>query len=95
MENSPLWHQNPALKKWILDAISLCTPDHVYLCTGSEEEFQKLAKQKPFIPLNPEKRPGSFYCRSDPGDVARVEEATFICSKNKENAGPRAGVFRF
>lgn len=88
MNGSPLWHQNPALKKWILDAVLLCKPDHVHLCTGSEEEFQELVKLPPFIPLNPEKRPGSFYCRSDPGDVARVEEATFICSKNKENAGP-------
>jgi len=67
MNGSPLWHQNPALKKWILDAVLLCKPDHVHLCTGSEEEFQELVKLPPFIPLNPEKRPGSFYCRSDPG----------------------------
>ncbi len=86
--SDPLWNQNPVLKTWILDAIALCTPDHVHFCNGTEEEFQKLVKEKPFTPLNSEKRPGSFYCRSDPDDVARVEEATFICTKQKENAGP-------
>ncbi len=84
----PLWSQNETLKKWLLETISLCHPDHVHFCNGSEEEFQYLVKNKPFIPLNPNKRPDSFYCRSNPEDVARVEESTFICSKKQEEAGP-------
>ncbi len=83
-----LWSQNSNLKQWILDAVALCSPNAVYLCNGSEEEFQKLIQKKPFIPLNQNKRPESFYCRSDPEDVARVEEATFVCSKKEAEAGP-------
>lgn len=84
--------KNPNLVRFIQDAIDLCTPSDVHLCDGSEEEYQSLTQllvQKgAFVALDPKKRPGSFWCHSTPSDVARVEEATFICSKNKDSAGP-------
>jgi phosphoenolpyruvate carboxykinase (GTP) len=84
--------RNPHLLHWIDDVIRLCRPDHVHWCDGSQEEYDRLCQQmvaqKTFIPLNPEKRPNSFLCRSDPRDVARAEERTFICSFRKEDAGP-------
>ncbi len=83
-----LWNECSSLKKWILDVISLCCPESVHLCDGSEEEFQKIILKTSAISLNPKKRPGSFYFRSSQDDVARVEESTFICSKNQEDAGP-------
>jgi phosphoenolpyruvate carboxykinase (GTP) len=83
-----LWSQNSKLKKWLIETISLCSPDNVHLCNGSEEEFHELVQKHPFTPLNTSKRPNSYYCRSNPEDVARVEESTFICSKLEENAGP-------
>lgn len=87
-----MWDQNPVLQKWISETIALCRPDKVHLCDGSEEEYNTLSSELVskgfFIPLNPQKRPGSFACFSDPSDVARVEEATFICSDKVENAGP-------
>lgn len=68
---------------------ALCEPDSVHICDGSKEEYQALCKQEiekgRFIPLI---RPESYLVRSDPEDVARVEECTFICSKSQEDAGP-------
>jgi phosphoenolpyruvate carboxykinase (GTP) len=81
-----------ALNDWIEECISLCTPDHVVLCDGSLEEYNRLASEMvedgTFVPLNQSKRPHSFLAFSDPRDVARVESKTFICSKNEEDAGP-------
>ena len=86
------WTKNARLKHFISEVIDLCKPRTIHLCDGSEEEncalLTLLVERKTLIPLNPEKRPGSYLCRSDPNDVARVEEATFICSKKKEDAGP-------
>ncbi len=83
------WTRNQRLISWIEEAIQLCQPDHVHLCDGSLEEYQRLTdqlvRQSVFILL---KRPHSFLCRSSPEDVARVEEATFICSRKQEDAGP-------
>jgi phosphoenolpyruvate carboxykinase (GTP) len=83
---------NPALAHWIQETIALCTPDAVHLCDGSKEEYQlmcqRLVDKGTFIPLNPEKWPNSFACFSDPSDVARVEDRTYICSRRKEDAGP-------
>ena len=77
------------MKLWIEEMAALCKPSRVHLCDGSQYEFDQIAKemvvQGTFIPLQ---RPGSFWCHSDPDDVARVEESTFICSKTKEEAGP-------
>jgi phosphoenolpyruvate carboxykinase (GTP) len=86
------WSQNKRLVEWIKDAVQLCQPDRVHFCDGSTEEYQTLCRQLVdkgvFVPLNDQKRPQSFWCHSSAADVARVEEATFICSPSKEDAGP-------
>lgn len=80
------------LETWIKEIVSLCEPESVHYCDGSQQEYdqmtQKMVEQGTFIPLNPKLRPHSFLCRSDPQDVARVENRTFICSAKEEQAGP-------
>lgn len=80
------------LADWIQKMEALCTPDRVHICDGSDEEYQLLCSEMvaagTFIKLNPDKRPNSYYCRSHPDDVARVEESTFVCSHSEEDAGP-------
>ncbi len=82
---------NQSLISWVKEIEQHCQPTSVHWCDGSQEEYDKLCKllvdQGTFIKLNPEKRPGSFLCRSDPRDVARVEDRTFICSQKQEDAG--------
>lgn len=92
--NVPLenWTTNRHLQEWIKDAIALCQPDDVWLCDGSQVEYdtlcQKLIDSGTFIKLNSDKRPNSYLARSTPDDVARVEDKTFICSKSQADAGP-------
>jgi phosphoenolpyruvate carboxykinase (GTP) len=88
----PPYIQSEAARAWIAQAVELCRPDQVYFCDGSQAEYDQLCNQlvesTTFIRLNPALKPGCFLARSDPSDVARVEDRTFICSINKEDAGP-------
>lgn len=86
------WTSNKKLVEWVLNAADLCQPDRIWLCDGSQGEYETLCEQMVakgnLIKLNEQKRPNSYLARSTPDDVARVEERTFICSRRKEDAGP-------
>jgi phosphoenolpyruvate carboxykinase (GTP) len=83
---------NSEVREWVREMAQLTTPDQVYWCDGSENERQtltaKAVREGILIPLNPAKRPNSYLHRSHPNDVARVEEVTFICSREERHAGP-------
>ena len=89
---APSFVQHPRIISWVSDMVKLCKPSAVHWCDGSEQEYQflceLLVKAGTFKKLNPLLRPNSFLACSDPSDVARVEDRTFICSKDKNEAGP-------
>jgi phosphoenolpyruvate carboxykinase (GTP) len=84
--------RHPQLNSWVAETAALLQPDQVVWCDGTSAEYDRMLRllvdAGTAIRLDEEKRPNSIYVRSDPGDVARVEEFTFICSNRKEDAGP-------
>ena len=84
--------RNKKVLDWVKEMATLCQPDNIYWCDGTQQEYahlcSELVKKGTFIKLNPKKRPNSFLARSNPKDVARVEARTFICCKNEIDAGP-------
>jgi phosphoenolpyruvate carboxykinase (GTP) len=83
---------NPAILRWVEEMVKLCQPDQVFWCDGSDGEKNSLTEKAVargvLIKLNQEKLPGCYYHRSTPGDVARTEDRTFICTRTEDEAGP-------
>ena len=90
--NQPKDLKNTDLINFVNEMAAVCTPEIIHWCDGSQKEYDQLCKllvqSGTFTTLNQERWPNSYACNSDPSDVARVEDKTFICSRRKEDAGP-------
>ena len=88
--DAPTKHER--LLGWVETMAELCEPDAIHWCDGSQAEHEQLCRALvdagTFVELDPDRRPGSYWATTDPSDVARVEDRTFICSEEEGDAGP-------
>ena len=92
LSQAPAWVRHGKLRDWVAEMVRLAKPDRVVWCDGSQAEYDQLCVELvaggTFVKLNEKLRPGSYLARSNPTDVARMEDRTFICSARKDDAGP-------